>query len=99
VQAVPDSADFGKLGAVADRRRFVLKVFNFGSEPVEVTEVRTNLAFVTTAIKTDEAGRRYRIEVELAAGAPKGKFDGTLQISTTSKAVPELEVPVRGRID
>ena len=98
VQAVPEAADFGTLGEAADQHRFVLKLFNFGSDPVEVTGVSSSLAFVTTKVEPDEAGRRYRIELDLAPDAPKGKFDGKLEITTSSKAVPQLTVPVRGRV-
>lgn len=94
----PAAADFGRIGASAPKNRFVLKLFNFGKESVELRSAVTDLAFVTVAVTPEEAGRRFRIELLLAPDAPKGKFEGTLRVETSSSAMPVVEVPVRGRV-
>jgi hypothetical protein len=95
----PTVADFGSLGRnVLDRSRFVLKLFNFGDQPVEITRAETDVAFVTVATAAEDPGRRFRVELRLAPDAPKGKFAGTLRLETTSPAMPVVEVPVRGKI-
>jgi hypothetical protein len=100
LQPTPAAADFGTIGRAAqDKSRFVLKLFNFGSEPVEVRGAASDLAFLTATASAEEAGRRFRIELRLAPDAPKGKFEGTLRIETTSAAMPVVEIPVRGKVD
>jgi hypothetical protein len=93
----PATADFGTLGrAAADPKQFVLKLFNFGADPVEVTSAATDLAFVRVTIEPDEPGRRFRLRLALDPAAPKGRFEGTLAVVTTSPVLPRLEVPIRG---
>ncbi len=99
LEAVPEVADFGKLGQGAPRTRYVVKLFNFGSSRVEVESVSTNLPFVSASVRPEQDGRRFRIELDLASDAPKGKFSGTLEISTTSPVLHKLEVPIRGKVD
>jgi len=95
----PAVADFGKLGKTApDKQRFVFKLFNFGSDPVELTGTTIDLPFVVVTTAPEEAGRRFRIELQIAPDAPKGKFEGTLKVETTSPVSPVVEVPVRGKI-
>jgi hypothetical protein len=94
----PTAADFGTLGRGADPKQFVLKLFNFGAEPVQVSSAATDLAFVGVTVEPDEPGRRYRLRLALDPAAPKGKFEGTLRIATTSSILPHLEVPIRGRV-
>jgi len=95
----PAVADFGKLDKIAqDKQRVVFKLFNFGSDPVELTGSSIDLPFVVVTTTPEEAGRRFRVELRIAPDAPKGKFEGTLKLETTSPVLPTVEVPVRGRI-
>ncbi|HEX9801181.1 MAG TPA: DUF1573 domain-containing protein [Thermoanaerobaculia bacterium] len=95
----PAIADFGSLGRnVLDKSRFVLKLFNFGSEPIEIQRAAIDVPFVTVATAAEDPGRRFRVELRLAPDAPKGKFEGTLRLETTSPSMPVVEVPVRGKI-
>jgi hypothetical protein len=100
LQPTPAVADFGTIGrAGQDKSRFVLKLFNFGSEPIEVRGASSDLAFLAATASAEEAGRRFRLELRLAPDAPKGKFEGTVRVETTSAAMPVVEIPVRGKID
>jgi len=94
----PETADFGRVGPRAPKDRFVLKLFNFGETPVEVRGAETDLDFVTVEVSPEQDGRRYRVVLHLAPDAPKGKFQGTLRVETSSEVMPTVEVPVRGRI-
>jgi hypothetical protein len=96
----PAEADFGKLvRGPKDAKRFVLKLFNFGKEAVEIHSVATDLPFVSASISAEEPGRRYRVELLLAADAPKGKFEGRLTAATSSPVMPALEIAVRGKVE
>lgn len=99
LSTTPPAADFGTLGRGApDKSRFVLKLFNFGADAVELKSATTDLPFVAVATAAEEAGRRFRIELRLAPDAPKGKFDGVLRVETSSAVMPVVEIPVRGKI-
>jgi Protein of unknown function (DUF1573) len=99
LQAQPQIADFGVFDRGATTpKKFVLKLFNFGKDAVEIRSVATDLPFVSAAATAEDAGRRYRIELRLAPDAPKGKFNGTLKIETSSPAMPVVELPVRGKV-
>jgi hypothetical protein len=95
---VPEIADYGTLGPGANKSRFVLKLFNFGKGDVTVTSATSDLRFLTVSVSPEDRGRRFRIQLDLAADAPKGKFEGKLRIETTSPVMPVLEVPVRGKV-
>jgi hypothetical protein len=96
----PAQADFGKNAKpTRDAKRFVIKLFNFGKEPVEVRSLDSDLPFVTASIEPEEAGRRFRVELVLAADAPKGKFEGRVKVETSSTVMPTIEIPVRGKVD
>ena len=77
----------------------MVKLFNFGKESVELRSVTTDLPFVTVKFSPEEAGRRYRVELLLAADAPKGRFEGKLTAETSSPTMPTLEIPVRGKVE
>jgi hypothetical protein len=77
----------------------VLKLFNFGKEPVEIRSFDSDLPFVTASISPEEPGRRFRVELLLAADAPEGKFEGRVKVETSSTVMPTLEIPVRGKVD
>jgi len=94
----PVIADFGVLGRNVDQRKFVVKLFNFGKEPVAVTSAATDLPFVKVTVDPDEPGRRYKLRLALADDAPKGKFEGTLRVESDSALMPVVEIPVRGKV-
>lgn len=99
LQPTPAAVDFGAIGrAVQDKSRFVLKLFNFGSDAIEIKGATVDLPFLAVSSSAEEKGRRFRVELLLAPDAPKGKFAGTLRIETTSAVMPVVEVPVRGKV-
>jgi hypothetical protein len=96
----PGEVDFGKLvRPMKEAKRFVVKLFNFGKDPVELRSVETDLPFVTVSFSAEEAGRRYRVELLLAADAPKGKLEGHLKAETSSATMPTVEIPVLGKVE
>jgi hypothetical protein len=96
----PGEVDFGKVAQpVRNPKKVGVKLFNFGKEPVEVRSAESDLPFVTAAISPEEPGRRFRVDLLLAADAPKGKFEGRVRVETSSTLLPTLEIPVRGKVD
>ncbi len=96
--AVPEVADWGTLPPAANKSRFVLKLFNFGQSAVEVRSATSDLKFVTVTVSPEDRGRRFRVQLDLAPDAPKGKFEGKLRLETSSTVMPVIEVPLRGRV-
>jgi hypothetical protein len=95
----PGSADFGTVALpVKSPRKLALKIHNFGKEAVEIRSAGSDVAFVAAAVSPEEPGRRFRLELLLAADAPKGTFEGTVRIETSSPEMPTLEVPIKGKI-
>ena len=95
----PERADFGELSLAGQSRQMVLTLINFGAGAVAVSGVTTDVAGVTARAEEVEAGKRWRILVVLPADLAKGKIEGTLRIATSSATLPELAVPLTGRID
>jgi hypothetical protein len=94
----PEKADFGDLTLAGQARQMVLTLINFGTAAVAVSAVSTDVAGVKAHADEVEAGKRWRIVVELPAGMAKGRIDGHLRIATSSATMPELVVPLVGRI-
>ena len=95
----PAEADFGKQSKRKEVQKVVLKLFNFGKEPVELRTAESDLPFVTAAISAEEPGRRFRVELQLAPDAPKGKFEGHVTVATSSTVMPTVEIPMKGKVD
>jgi hypothetical protein len=95
----PKAAEFGELSLAGQARRMVLTLINFGAEPIEIRSVATNVEGVAARAEVVEAGKRWRVVVELAPTLPKGHVEGELRIETTSAAMPELVAPLSARID
>ena len=93
-----DAARFGDISLAGQAREVVLTLVNFGDQPVEVSSVRSDAEGVSARAEVVESGKRWRIVVALAPSMPKGKIDARLEIETTSPVIPELKVPVTGRI-
>lgn len=95
----PSAANFGELSLAGQARRMVITLINFGAEPVDVREVTTSVEGVAARVEVVEAGKRWRVVVELAPTLPRGRLEGELRIATTSASMPELVAPLSARID
>jgi hypothetical protein len=93
-----DAARFGDIALAGQARQVVLKLVNFGDQPVEVSSVQADQEGISARAEVIESGKRWNIVVSLAPSMHKGKIDAQLKIETTSPVIPVLEVPVTGRI-
>lgn len=98
LHVTPSAADFGDISLAGRVREKVLTLINFGSDSVEVRSIATDVSGLTTRVEEIEAGKRWRIHVELPSEPAKGKFEGKLRIETSSSTLPQLTVPVSGRV-
>ncbi len=76
-----------------------LKIQNFATEPIAVTEVTTDVRGVALKLEPVTEGRMYRVVVTLADDMAPGRFSGTVKIKTASPKVPIVEVPLSGTIE
>jgi hypothetical protein len=93
----PAEARLGDL----DRRRtepLRLSVRNFAEETIQITGVSTDVAAVRAEIEPVEAGRRWRLKLWPAPGAPLGPFEGKIVLRTASPKLPSFQVPLSGRL-
>jgi hypothetical protein len=97
VQVSPPIADFGSFVASEPRRGSVI-VTNHGSAPVAILGAETDVPGLTAQVAEREKGKRFDVNLVVAAGVAPGKIAGTLRVRTSSPQVPLLEVPVRGEV-
>jgi hypothetical protein len=76
-----------------------LKVQNFATEPIAVTEVTSDIKGLGVKFETVTEGRVYRVQVILAPDIPIGPFSGKIQIKTASPKIPVIDVPLSGTIE
>jgi len=86
----------GMAASSPDQPILALNVKNFGSDPLALTGASSDIAGLDAKIIPDDAGHVWHVELRLSAGGAKGPFKGTLTLKTSSKNVPELQVPVQG---
>lgn len=96
----PAIADLGVV-QTAHKTRWTLQLRNFGTKPVRVAAVDTDLPGTTVTVSPVEGKEGHRFLLELVmdpAGLEAGRFDGTVVVETDSPVAPRLEVPLFGRI-
>ena len=97
ISVAPRVADFGRR-EVAEPQSKSLEVKNLGTAEVQVTEVVSDVAGLDAALEAVEEGRHYRINLTLTDAVPKGDFEGSLTIKTSSARQPVVQIPLRGTI-
>ena len=93
----PPVADLGEVDG-SQPFRFTLDVKNFATETIALERAESDLPGATIEILPVTAGRAYKVRVAVPAGLPAGPLSGTVRIFTASPKVPQIEVPVRGRL-
>jgi len=93
----PPNADLDDVQAGPNYLR-VLRLENFGATPVSVTAATSDVKGVTIDTHPIGDGKRIEVSIHLAGDMPKGRFRGTIVLSTTSPAVPKIEIPISGNV-
>lgn len=95
IAVTPVEADFGTidLSKPQDAR---LLIRSFDPAGIQVTSAETDVPGVKVEVVSVEEGKRFNLLVTLTPEVPKGAFDGTITIHTTSATKPVVEVPLRG---
>lgn len=71
-----------------------------GSKELKVLKVENNLPFITTKVIPEPKNNRnnYKIEVTVSADAPKGKFNGKLEIHTNIEKQNLIKHEIMGTV-
>ena len=93
----PPTADFGSFPAGEPRKGSVL-ITNYGSAPLQLLGVDSDVKGLTARIDEREKGKRFDLALTLSADVPKGPLAGALRVRTSSPKQPLLEVPVKGEV-
>ena len=94
----PPKANFRTFAQDEGRRSNVL-LRSFATEEIKVTGATSSVEKVQVSLVPIQEGRRYRVNIEIPPGMPKGAFQGTITISTESPKVPSIEFPIEGVVN
>jgi hypothetical protein len=95
--ATPPEARVGDLDRKRPRPLHVL-IKNFAEEPIEVTEVTTDVRAVDARIEPVDPGRTWRLKLYPVSDAPLGPFAGKVRLRTANPGIPVFEVPLSGQL-
>ena len=93
----PPEAELGEVDG-ARPFRFTLDVKNFATESIALERAECDLKGATTEILPVKEGRAWKVRVSVPDGLPAGPLAGTVRLFTASAKVPQIDVPVRGRL-
>lgn len=93
----PPAADFGSFSPSEPRRGSVV-VTNYGADPVRVLGVDSDVKGLSAQVSEREKGKKYDVNLTVAAGVAPGPFAGTLRVRTDSPRQPLLEIPIKGEV-
>jgi hypothetical protein len=94
---VSATADFGSFSPAEPRRGSVL-LTNHGEAPVRVLAVESDVPGVSAQVAEREKGKKFDLNLTVAAGIARGPIAGTLRVRTDSPRHPLLEIPLKGRV-
>lgn len=97
VAVLPRVADFGRKELLRPHTA-VLEVKNLGEPGVTLGTVATTVQGLKPELEVIDEGRLFRLRLTLDPSMPKGDFNGTLTIPTSSTLQPEVTIDVRGTI-
>jgi len=94
----PPKANFRTFAQDEGRRSNVL-LRSFATEEIKVTGAKSDVENVQVSLVPIQEGRRYRVNIEVPPGMPKGAFKGTITINTESPKVPSIAFPIEGVVN
>lgn len=95
IAVTPPDVNFGKVDPNQERRWGIL-VRNFGSAPLRIDGVRTDVAGIEVAVEPIEEGQRYKIVFTPTNEMDEGPFNGTVEVRTNLPQHARITVDVTG---
>ncbi len=93
----PQRADFGRRD-LDEPYQTALEIRNLGAADVAITSVAADVPGVESEVEEVEAGKVFLVRLTLTKAMSKGPFAGKIEIQTTSKLQPTVEVDLRGTV-
>lgn len=98
VVLTPDKADFGAIALDEDGAFGSIYLKHYGNVPLEISNAEATVPGIEIAIEALEAGKEFKVRVELPPDMPKGPFAGTIRLTTNNPRKPTVEIPVTGTV-
>ena len=95
VAVSPSGVDFGRVDPEEEQQWGIL-VRNFGSAPLRIEGVSSDVAGLRIEVEPIEEGERYKLVFTPTADLGEGPFDGTVELVTNLPQQPTISVEVRG---
>lgn len=93
----PQIADLGRR-ELKEPYEARLEVKNLGSNAIGLSGAETDVLGVAAEIEAVEEGKLYNVVLTLNPGMEKGRFKGSVRITTTSKEQPVVVVSLTGTV-
>lgn len=95
VAVTPSDVDFGRVDP-AEEQQWGILVKNFGSAPLRIEGVRSEVAGIRVEVEPIEEGQQYKLVFIPTRDLVEGAFDGTVELVTNLPQQPTISVEVRG---
>lgn len=95
VAVTPSDLDFGRVDPEEEQQWGIL-VRNFGSAPLQIEGVRSDVAGLQIQVEPIEEGQRYKLLFTPTPDLGEGRFDGTVEVVTNLPQQATVTVEVRG---
>jgi hypothetical protein len=93
----PPVADFGSFPPSEPRRGSVI-LTNYAEAPLRVLGVESDVKGVTAQVSERDEGKKFDLNLTVAAGVARGALAGTLRVRTDSPQHPVIEIPIKGEV-
>ncbi|MFP3939066.1 MAG: DUF1573 domain-containing protein [Thermoanaerobaculia bacterium] len=95
VAVTPSGVDFGRIDPEEEQQWGIL-VRNFGSAPLRIEGVRSDVTGLRIDVEPIEEGERYKLVFTPTVELGEGSFDGTVEVVTNLPSQPTISVDVKG---
>lgn len=96
VSVTPSNVDFGRVDPDEQEQQWGILVRNFGSAPLQIEGVRSDVAGLRIEVEPIEEGQRYKLVFTPTPELAEGSFDGTVELVTNLPSQPTISVDVKG---
>jgi hypothetical protein len=98
VVLTPEKAEFGSIALDEDGAFGSIYLKHYGNVPLEISAAETTVEGIEIDVEAIEAGKEFKVRVQLPPDMPKGPFAGTIRLSTNNPRQPTVEIPVSGTV-
>jgi hypothetical protein len=97
VAVTPPKVDFGSVD-LSKQNAWGVLVRNFGSEPLEIESVDSDVPGLEVTVEPIEEGVRYKLVMEPTSAMTRGRFDGRVELRTNLPRQRTIRVSLSGEV-